>query len=64
MAALRSEDEYRTRAVASRAAQGLPPTITDLAVLERVAAVFARQPVVVADDVKTARKRTARRRAA
>ncbi|MFG1879509.1 hypothetical protein ACGFIV_32210 [Sphaerisporangium sp. NPDC049003] len=33
-------DEMRARVAASRAAQGLPPVIEDLAVLERVAAVF------------------------
>lgn len=32
--------ELRAKVVASRAAQGLPPVITDPATLERVAAVF------------------------
>jgi hypothetical protein len=30
----------RARVAASRAAQGLPPVVEDLAVIERVAAVF------------------------
>ncbi|MEV6860536.1 hypothetical protein AB0M44_05985 [Streptosporangium subroseum] len=33
-------DEMRTRVAASRAAQGLPPVVEDLAIIERVAAVF------------------------
>ncbi|UGQ09358.1 hypothetical protein LO772_20720 [Yinghuangia sp. ASG 101] len=33
-------DEMRERVARSRAAQGLPPTIEDLAVIERVARVF------------------------
>ena len=33
-------DEMRARVAASRAAQGLPPVVEDLAVIERVAAVF------------------------
>jgi hypothetical protein len=71
MAKLPTDEQIRAMVVESRAAQGLPPTITDLAVLERVAAIFARQPAVSADDVKprrarqaAPRKRTASRRAA
>lgn len=33
-------DEMRVRVAASRAVQGLPPVVEDLAVLERVASVF------------------------
>ncbi|MEV4249639.1 hypothetical protein AB0J63_40270 [Streptosporangium canum] len=33
-------DEMRARVAVSRAAQGLPPVVEDLAVIERVAAVF------------------------
>lgn len=33
-------DEMRARVAASRAAQGLPLVVEDLAVIERVAAVF------------------------
>ncbi|MEV7971055.1 hypothetical protein AB0O34_34435 [Sphaerisporangium sp. NPDC088356] len=33
-------DEMLARVAASRAAQGLPPVVEDLAVLERVALVF------------------------
>jgi hypothetical protein len=35
-----SPDELRAYVVESRARQGLPPTVTDPATLERVAAVF------------------------
>ncbi|GAB3130590.1 hypothetical protein GCM10027161_02500 [Microbispora hainanensis] len=33
-------DEMRARVASSRAAQGLPPVVEDLVVLERVASVF------------------------
>jgi hypothetical protein len=36
--------EVRASVVASRARQGLPPTITDPAILERVAAIFRLVP--------------------
>jgi hypothetical protein len=35
-----SPDDLRAYVAASRAGQGLPPTVTDAATLERVAAVF------------------------
>lgn len=38
--AARADDHLRAAVAASRAAQGLPPTVTDPATLERVAAVL------------------------
>lgn len=40
LAAARVDDHLRAAVAASRAAQGLPPTVTDPATLERVAAVL------------------------
>jgi hypothetical protein len=49
--------ELRAYVVASRAAQGLPPVVTDPATLERVAAVLRLvAPVVVSQRTRRRRK--------
>lgn len=49
LAATRAVEHLREAVAASRAAQGLPPTVTDPATLERVAAVL-RLAAVAAQD--------------
>jgi hypothetical protein len=52
-------DELRAKVAASRASQGLPPTIQDPATLERVAAVFR---LMAPDELAASQPRKRRRR--
>lgn len=54
--ALLAPDELRRRVATSRARQGLPPTIEDLAVIERAVRLFA----LVQPNTDTSRVRTKR----
>lgn len=46
--------EYARRAVAARAAQGLPPTIQDQETLERLAQAMGREPHTPRNSKKSA----------